>query len=143
MTTKQNDMVTIFCYGKKEQMNRQEAIKLYTQGVVACEGSEKSRYANILADLLDGQDIAIDDYEEYRLLNKTHKCKKCGKDAHGTNQDMLCPDCIRRYNVTKYSEISNTVRCPYCGSLMPNTGNVDELCDDCKQTFGHSLVTEL
>ena len=49
------DMVTITCYGKTETMNRSDAINLYTQGVLACEGAECERYANILGQLLIGQ----------------------------------------------------------------------------------------
>lgn len=33
-------------------------------------------------------------------------------------------------------------KCKYCGRLV-NSENPDELCDHCKQTFGHSLYSEL
>lgn len=33
-------------------------------------------------------------------------------------------------------------KCKYCGSWVKGN-NPDELCDDCKETFGHSLYTEL
>lgn len=48
------NLVEITCYGKTETMERQTAIELYTQGVMACEGSERDRYTNILIDLKMG-----------------------------------------------------------------------------------------
>lgn len=100
--------VTVFCYGKEETFdNAAQALKKYMEGVACCEGSERERYMNIVTDLYDGQNLCIDDYDEYLL---------------------------------KHPEM---VACPYCGRPKPNTGNKDELCEDCKSVFGHSLVTEL
>ena len=45
------DLVEITCYGKTETMERQAAIDLYREGVIACEGSERERYTNILMEL--------------------------------------------------------------------------------------------
>ena len=48
------DMVTITCYGKTETMTRSEAINFYVDGMMSCDGAEKSRYANIVGQLLLG-----------------------------------------------------------------------------------------
>lgn len=40
-----NDVVTITCYGETEKMNRRDAINLYREGLMMCEGSEAERYA--------------------------------------------------------------------------------------------------
>lgn len=37
---------------------------------------------------------------------------------------------------------TNKHRCKYCGNWVDGT-NEDELCDECKETFGHSLYSEL
>jgi hypothetical protein len=61
MATKtKKDIVTIICYGKTKQMERAEAIKKFSNGVLCCEGSEQSRYANILAELLHGYKVCTD-----------------------------------------------------------------------------------
>ena len=49
------DMVKITCYGRTRTMERNEAIKLYKEGVECCDGSEKERYMNILIGLMDGK----------------------------------------------------------------------------------------
>ena len=58
---KGKDLVTITCYGKKEQMHRDEAIAFYSEAVMCCEGSEQSRYATILAQLSAGEKECSDE----------------------------------------------------------------------------------
>lgn len=54
------DIVTVTCYGITEQMERQKAIRFYSDGVLSCDGSEKERYANILAQLTSGLTVCSD-----------------------------------------------------------------------------------
>ena len=55
------DKVTVVCYGtSKEWDNRQEAISFYSVGVMMCDGAEKTRYANILAQLISGLAVCSD-----------------------------------------------------------------------------------
>ena len=53
--------VTVVCYGKTKRMNREEAIAFYAEGVLNCDGSEKARYANTLAQLCLGEDECSDE----------------------------------------------------------------------------------
>ena len=55
------DKVTIVCYGRKEVMDRNDAIRLYAEGVAVCDGSEKEKYANILSDLVMGMTVCTDE----------------------------------------------------------------------------------
>lgn len=55
------DIVTVFCHGKPEVWDRDEALDFFTKAVIACEGSEKGRYANILAQLKAGCSTCFDD----------------------------------------------------------------------------------
>ena len=55
-----NDKVTITCYGKTKEWNRKDAIKFYAEAVLVCDGSEKARYANILAELALGDAVCTD-----------------------------------------------------------------------------------
>lgn len=57
------DMVTIKCYGKEEQMEREEAKAFYLEGMMCCDGSERDRYTNIYLQLLDGNDYCSDEIE--------------------------------------------------------------------------------
>ncbi|MBR0542432.1 MAG: hypothetical protein IJK26_09585 [Clostridia bacterium] len=50
-----NDTVIIVCYGEEKTANRKEAIKQYAEYVLHSDGSEKCRYANILAQLCLGK----------------------------------------------------------------------------------------
>lgn len=54
------DIVTITCYGETEQMERKDAIKLYLEGMMACEGSEQERYTNIYCQLMAGEKVCKD-----------------------------------------------------------------------------------
>lgn len=54
------DTVTITCYGRTKTMYRSAAIRMYTEGALSCEGSERDRYVNILADLLAGRSECSD-----------------------------------------------------------------------------------
>ena len=55
------DKVTTICY-KQERVweSRKDAIDFFTEGVMACEGAEQSRYATILAKLMSGQTACSD-----------------------------------------------------------------------------------
>ena len=55
------DKVKITCYGKTEIMDRNEAMKLYREGIACCDGSEKERYATILCGLMAGQKEVSDE----------------------------------------------------------------------------------
>lgn len=54
------DIVTITCCNETEQMERADAISKYSECVMCSEGSEQSRYANILAELLHGYKVCTD-----------------------------------------------------------------------------------
>lgn len=52
---KKLDAVKITCYGQtKVWDDRQEAIKFFSEGIVACEGAERNRYVNIYMQLVSG-----------------------------------------------------------------------------------------
>ena len=55
------DIVTIICYGKTEQLEREKAIEKYYEAMMYCEGSEKERYTNIYMDLMNGLDVCKDE----------------------------------------------------------------------------------
>ena len=58
------DKVTVICYGQaKEWENRWEAIDYYSEGVAACDGSERDRYETILLKLLAGLTVCSDEIE--------------------------------------------------------------------------------
>jgi len=59
-----DDIVTITCYNKTEQMKRGDAIKFYAEGMNCCEGSERDRYTNIYMQLMDGR---MECYDDVRL----------------------------------------------------------------------------
>ena len=52
--TNGKDIVQITCYGRVSEMDRQDAIREFTEGVMVCDGSERDRYMNILMDLMAG-----------------------------------------------------------------------------------------
>lgn len=55
------DKVTTICYGQaREWDNRWDAIDFFKEGVMACDGSEKERYTNILLKLLAGETLCSD-----------------------------------------------------------------------------------
>lgn len=51
----EDGIVMITCYHRTEVTTRSAAIRKYTDGVIACEGAERDRYANILSALLAGE----------------------------------------------------------------------------------------
>lgn len=55
------DPVTVICYGQSKEWDRWEAIDFFTEGVAACDGSEKERYNNILLKLLTGETTCSDE----------------------------------------------------------------------------------
>ena len=55
------DIVTITCYGKTEQLERDVAIKTYLKAMVCSEGSERERYSKILGELMSGQKVCSDE----------------------------------------------------------------------------------
>ena len=54
------DSVIVVCYDEREYWERSEAIKFYTEGMLACEGSEQGRYASIVNQLSHGSKVAYD-----------------------------------------------------------------------------------
>ncbi len=53
--------VTVVCYGEEEYWTtRQEAIDFYLEGALCCDGSEASRYMNIVGKLMAGNKVATD-----------------------------------------------------------------------------------
>lgn len=61
MKNQNKDIVTITCYGKTEQMEREKAIAFYLEGMMCSEGSEQNRYANILGGLMSGLTVCTDE----------------------------------------------------------------------------------
>ena len=48
-------MITVICYGSKHTYpSKAAALKVYREGVVACEGAEAERYAGIVQQLKAG-----------------------------------------------------------------------------------------
>ena len=60
-----SDTVIIICYGRKQQMNRADAIAEYTEGVMCCDGCEKDRYMSIVMGLREGHS-EVDDLWDQR-----------------------------------------------------------------------------
>ena len=56
------DIVKITCYNRTETMERADAIKFYTEGILCSDGSEQERYATILAGLVSGATVVSDEY---------------------------------------------------------------------------------
>lgn len=56
-----NDVVTIICYNQKTHMERKAAIEYFTTAVLCSEGSERERYAKILAELIDNYKVCSDE----------------------------------------------------------------------------------
>lgn len=54
------DIVTVTCYGKTEQLERDVAIKKYLDAMMCSEGSERDRYSKILGELMTGQTVCDD-----------------------------------------------------------------------------------
>ena len=63
MVTKK-DIVTVICYGSAEHIERADAIRKYSECVMCSEGSEQTRYAQILAEPLHGYRVCTDDGED-------------------------------------------------------------------------------
>lgn len=57
---KKMDIVVVTCYGESESMDRQDAINFYFERMSCSDGSERERYATIVAQLLNGATEAID-----------------------------------------------------------------------------------
>lgn len=56
------DPVTTICYGQsREWDDRWSAIDFFTEGIMACDGSEKERYTNIVLKLMAGEAICSDE----------------------------------------------------------------------------------
>lgn len=56
--------VTVIAYGRPQVFpNRTKAIKEVKEWCMCSEGSEQSRYCNILCDLLDGKTVCTDGEE--------------------------------------------------------------------------------
>ena len=56
--------VIVVCYNEADVWgSRAEAKKFYMEGVYACEGAERDRYMNVVCDLEDGKDVALDTWD--------------------------------------------------------------------------------
>lgn len=56
--------VIVVCYNEADVWgSRAEAKKFYMSGVYACEGAERDRYMNVVCDLEDGKDVALDTWD--------------------------------------------------------------------------------
>ena len=59
----QTDKVLTICYGQQKLWdNRDEAYRFFTEAFFSSEGSEKERYATILAGIDSGQRVCPDEY---------------------------------------------------------------------------------
>lgn len=65
-----NSVITI-CYNKKKKWsNRQDAIDFFYDGMMSTEGSESDRYKKIYSELISGEKLCTDLYDdEYSLYN--------------------------------------------------------------------------
>lgn len=55
------DAVVTVCYNKAELWeSRRDARNFYSEGIRYSEGAERDRYVNIICDLEDGRDVALD-----------------------------------------------------------------------------------
>ena len=55
------NLVKIKCYDKISVMDRSEAIRKFSSYILCSEGSEQSRYAEILSQLLNGYEYCYDE----------------------------------------------------------------------------------
>lgn len=53
--------VWVKCGRKEEKMTRGEALKLFREGMMYCDGSEQERYATIFSQLLEGRRVVTDE----------------------------------------------------------------------------------
>ena len=61
---KVNGVITV-CYGKREYWrSRKEAADHFFEGLCATEGSECERYSKIYAELIRGETVCSDEYED-------------------------------------------------------------------------------
>lgn len=49
-----DDEVNVTCYNRTEKMKRRDAINMYFEGMMCCDGSERERYTNIYQMLMLG-----------------------------------------------------------------------------------------
>ena len=57
------DAVVVVCYNKAELWgSRRDARNFYSEGIRYSEGAERDRYVNIICDLEDGRDVALDEW---------------------------------------------------------------------------------
>lgn len=55
-------MITVVCYRKEKKWeSRKAALDFYLQGLLACDGAERDRYASIYMQLLSGCDYCTDE----------------------------------------------------------------------------------
>lgn len=112
------DLVKITCYGKTEVMERQKAIKLYTECISASEGSEQERYIRIFEGLKEGLDNVSD---EETLTNRVAMfkgqcvdvfedlCEEKGIKISNTDCEEQEPDCGAQIYGEDYDAIASCV----------------------------------
>ena len=54
------EQIEVYCYAKRTFESKASAERFYVQCIKNSEGSERERYANVLADILDGFTICWD-----------------------------------------------------------------------------------
>ena len=62
---KDQDIVTVTCYGNTERMTRTQAMKKYFDGMLCSEGAEHERYENIYFQLVRGL-MEVSDQDNFR-----------------------------------------------------------------------------
>lgn len=68
---KNNNEVYVLCYGSLEKWSdKKKAIDLYKEGFMACDGSEKERYAELYYQLKEGYKYTDDGKSDYVLNTK-------------------------------------------------------------------------
>lgn len=70
------DIVKITCYGKVEELPREEALAKYREGVFACDGCERERYESIVEGLEAGLTSVDDDWKWVRTVYSLGQSKK-------------------------------------------------------------------
>ena len=56
------DIVKVTCYGRTETLTRNEALRKYSEAILGSDGSERDRYAQIVAELVDGWSTVSDEF---------------------------------------------------------------------------------
>lgn len=69
---KLNDVVSITCYNKTENMRRRDALEKFYEGMMCSEGSEHERYETLFFQLLEGRMKCSDSIPVYAIRRTLH-----------------------------------------------------------------------